>query len=895
MELSGWKDCRWKENHALSLIPPVWETFQTIYREVANFVSKFPFRRRLVVFFVFRGSEIKVDLGDVKAAGIVCALGIGFSVGTFLIYKLYSNYIRPALNKPSPPPEKIDTTSEDEDCYIYVGSTDSSTGFKMGNSSSSENNEPPVHYSAQYGVAFGTDYRKKKETITEGVRLRSKRRNRQPSVQSDKDSAIGVSSELGQSFYSDAGFNRDSFYSTCTTESGFENMQESYDESCEGCSRSRVPSLKGTYSPRSYNDRHGKYIHEHTAIPQPPTTSSQSVNNKTSVLSCTIDEENSPSHSNSLPRTVIEAESSPSSLPSESDTNWDKHDDKNMLHLDYDPSLDQSESLSKFSGCASSLDSSSWDGDDKNSPLPRKHGPSDTQFRQSLMNRLKEWSNRSFDFVSRSPTPEVEFTEGLMRRSRSLDRQMSLMTTPDCALFENETLGGKTTENLEHIEDELHGIQDEFEEITSQINALINRSNSQEGVAESDGPITFRAQSPVAEQACYLVDRVRQHLEQSNSLPLTDSVSSSRASSVELSWDLDVDDDIVKPRHRRLLQTANNSADNSESSSGEHSEKNSPYRKARHSPRRILVSDGMSSKAGDNSEVFLDSIDETAESQPKSATKVNKKMNIGEALDLEEYADKEWKGDTDRAKTIKQGYKEVIKTMKCKHLRQIRGDNYCAIRGSLYQMLTTGSASIEQWPSVMNIIDKLKELYEDPTTGLANWTFGNRFPVDTDKLSMICKCVLTLYSTIELVNKIDSYDEKVKQTLKSLNSHPDTDVELMEGVKLLMLVKAVELFKDNQKGKDLPIFACLMFARDTSETLSSFVANHLNPVGDSGGLEQVEMCLLGQTIGTVISVARLAQFGAEDFLCKFPDDSPSDWSIISLIAEDDRHYNVPIP
>lgn len=61
----------------------------------------------------------------------------------------------------------------------------------------------------------------------------------------------------------------------------------------------------------------------------------------------------------------------------------------------------------------------------------------------------------------------------------------------------------------------------------------------------------------------------------------------------------------------------------------------------------------------------------------------------------------------------------------------------------------------------------------------------------------------------------------------------------MEGVKLVMALSAVQLFSDMEQGKDVPVFAWLLFARDTSENLSSFVRNHLNRVGNSGGLEQV--------------------------------------------------------
>ena len=37
----------------------------------------------------------------------------------------------------------------------------------------------------------------------------------------------------------------------------------------------------------------------------------------------------------------------------------------------------------------------------------------------------------------------------------------------------------------------------------------------------------------------------------------------------------------------------------------------------------------------------------------------------------------------------------------------------------------------------------------------------------------------------------------------------------------------------------VPLFATLLFARDTSSTPRELMVNHLNHVGDSGGLEQV--------------------------------------------------------
>jgi ubiquitin thioesterase otulin len=50
----------------------------------------------------------------------------------------------------------------------------------------------------------------------------------------------------------------------------------------------------------------------------------------------------------------------------------------------------------------------------------------------------------------------------------------------------------------------------------------------------------------------------------------------------------------------------------------------------------------------------------------------------------------------------------------------------------------------------------------------------------------------------------------------------------------------MELHRGNTSGADdVPLFAMLMFARDTSETPKDLMNNHLREVGNSGGLEQV--------------------------------------------------------
>lgn len=93
---------------------------------------------------------------------------------------------------------------------------------------------------------------------------------------------------------------------------------------------------------------------------------------------------------------------------------------------------------------------------------------------------------------------------------------------------------------------------------------------------------------------------------------------------------------------------------------------------------------------------------------------------------------------------------------------------------------------------------------------------------------------------------MSSTNGEQEETLAALlNSDPMLDLHVMEAVKLHMLHCAMELHKENSSGSDnVPLFAILMFARDTSETPKDLMNNHLREVGNSGGLEQVRFCFL---------------------------------------------------
>ena len=88
---------------------------------------------------------------------------------------------------------------------------------------------------------------------------------------------------------------------------------------------------------------------------------------------------------------------------------------------------------------------------------------------------------------------------------------------------------------------------------------------------------------------------------------------------------------------------------------------------------------------------------------------------------------------------------------------------------------------------------------------------------------------------------LPSLQEKQLQLFQLLNSGSEEEITLLEAMKLLMFLSAVELYQRNVAGDEVPVFVWLMYARDTSETPAQLLRNHINKCGDSGGLEQVSI------------------------------------------------------
>ncbi|XP_069075864.1 inactive ubiquitin thioesterase OTULINL isoform X2 [Pleurodeles waltl] len=230
--------------------------------------------------------------------------------------------------------------------------------------------------------------------------------------------------------------------------------------------------------------------------------------------------------------------------------------------------------------------------------------------------------------------------------------------------------------------------------------------------------------------------------------------------------------------------------------------------------------------------------------------KGKRNLSISSEVGLLSYSTREWKGETIQAKQMRKAYEALFQRHHVKFILQVRGDNYCAIRAVLYQVFRKG-LSFPSW---------IKE------KDLVKWT-----------------------------EIIGAKDREERETMCDiLFSDEDKEYKLYEAVKFILLYLVMEAHDNMMNGQTVPTFFSVLFARDSSLDPLSFMINHLNPVGDTGGLEQVEMFLLGYALEVKIRVFRLYKIDKVDFLTYYPEEHPREWHQVSLVTEDDRHYNIPM-
>ncbi|XP_052015766.1 ubiquitin thioesterase otulin isoform X2 [Apodemus sylvaticus] len=266
------------------------------------------------------------------------------------------------------------------------------------------------------------------------------------------------------------------------------------------------------------------------------------------------------------------------------------------------------------------------------------------------------------------------------------------------------------------------------------------------------------------------------------------------------------------------------------------------------------------------------------------------RLSVAPEMDIMDYCKKEWRGNTQKATCMKKGYEEV--SQKFTSIRRVRGDNYCALRATLFQAMSQ-LAEPPPWLQDLELI-LLPEKLINKYTWIKQWKLGLKFDGKSEDLVEKIKESLALLRK-KWVSLAAMRTAEARQTAcDELFTNEEEEYSLYEAVKFLMLNRAIELYDDKEKGKDVPFFSVLLFARDTSNDPEQLLRNHLNQVGHTGGLEQVEMFLLAYAVRHSIRVYRLSKYNTEEFVTVYPTDPPKDWPMVTLIAEDDRHYNIPV-
>ncbi|XP_075777570.1 ubiquitin thioesterase otulin isoform X3 [Pelodiscus sinensis] len=266
------------------------------------------------------------------------------------------------------------------------------------------------------------------------------------------------------------------------------------------------------------------------------------------------------------------------------------------------------------------------------------------------------------------------------------------------------------------------------------------------------------------------------------------------------------------------------------------------------------------------------------------------KLSVAPEMDIIEYCRKEWRGNTPVAKRMKKGYEAV--SQKFTSIRRVRGDNYCALRATLFQALSQAS-ELPHWLKSEDLIllpEKLLSKYD----WIKQWQLRQKLGRKMGELSDEIKDYLILLKKKwETMSEIKSLLER-QAACDELFTNEEEEYSLYEAVKFLMLNTAIELYDEDKKGKKVPVFSWLLFARDTSSNPSQLMNNHLNQIGHTGGLEQVEMFLLAYALQYSIRVYRLYKYSTDEFITLYPNDPEEDWPVVTLITEDDRHYNIPV-
>lgn len=255
--------------------------------------------------------------------------------------------------------------------------------------------------------------------------------------------------------------------------------------------------------------------------------------------------------------------------------------------------------------------------------------------------------------------------------------------------------------------------------------------------------------------------------------------------------------------------------------------------------------------------------------------------NIGRRVDAQKRVE-----SNDFPQTTKQGYRQILRLWKRSCVRPVRADMYSSLRAVLFQ------AMLKQLP-ILSGAKTLDYCYQQLSQYIActhrymnEWNFANRLPFAKGSVQMkLAECLHALFEQVAAVSLMPSEACREDYLVALFNHNPDTDLRLLEAVKVLMMLRAVSLYEDFTSGRAVASYVWQLFTRDSSRSIEQLFMNHINSIGDTTRLSQAELSLLGHTLGLRIQVARPYCTEVDEMLVTHPDEGADRYDTVQIIEE----------
>lgn len=273
--------------------------------------------------------------------------------------------------------------------------------------------------------------------------------------------------------------------------------------------------------------------------------------------------------------------------------------------------------------------------------------------------------------------------------------------------------------------------------------------------------------------------------------------------------------------------------------------------------------------------------------------KFKRNLSVEAEVDLLSYCAREWKGETPRARLMRKAYEELFWRYHVKCVRPVKRDNYDALRSVLFQIFSQG-LSFPSWMKEKDIV-KLPEklLFSQGCNWIQQYSFGPEKYTGSNVFGKLRKCVELLKLQWTEFSGMRDYHKRGSMC-NSLFSDTILECKLYEALKFLMLYQVTEVYEQMKTNKIVPSLFRLLFSRESSPDPLSFMMNHLNSIGDTCGLDQIDMFILGYSLQVKIKVFRLFKFNSRDFAVYYPEEPLREWPEISLLTENDHQYHIPV-